>query len=130
MKTLIAALAAVATVTAVAAPAVAQPYRGNDGWDRGAPSYRDHDRWDRGSQNIYAREADLQRRIDAGVRRGLLTRAEVNDLNYTLRQFHRSEANFRPNGLDGRERAALNRQLDWLEARLEGRLNNAAYARR
>jgi hypothetical protein len=118
MKTLIAALAAVATVTAVAAPAAAQPYRGQDRYEA------------RGAYNINAREADLQQRIDRGIRRGLLTRQEVADLNHSLRQFHRTEAAYRADGLTRRERATLDKQLDWLEARLEGRLGNAAYARR
>ncbi len=120
-NTLIAALAAAAAVTAVAAPAVAQPYRGYGHYEQ---------RVDRGAYNLNAREAEIQRRIEIGQRRGLLTRQEMADLNYSLRQYHRSEANYRPGGLTANERSRLDHQLDWLEARLDTRLGNAAYARR
>lgn len=139
--TFIAALGAAAALTAVAAPALAQPWdagryersyerdydRGYDrGYDRDWRDARD----DRRADPIYARAAQLERQIERGARRGQLTRTEVRELDYSVRQFHRSEATFRSNGLNGRERAELNRQLNWLEARLEGRLNNGAYARR
>lgn len=70
MKTLIAALAAVTTVTAIAAPAVAQPY------DR-----HDHGRWEQqGAYNLNQRQAQLNSRIEIGVRRGDISRREAADL--------------------------------------------------
>jgi hypothetical protein len=140
-KTIFAALGAAAAVTAVAAPAVAQPYGYDrqDRYERDARYDRDdrydrgdrHDRWDNGGlRAIDAREAELVRKMDWGIRRGLITRKEQSELNYSLRQLDRSEAAFRGDGrITPRERAELNRQLDWFEARLEGRLGNG-YARR
>jgi len=111
MKTMIAALAAVATVTAVAAPAAAQPYR-------------DYNRWERGHDNINARQAELQRRIDHGVRRGLLSQREFQELRSDIRSINSLERAYRSDGrLTARERTELNRRLDWSEARLENRLD-------
>ena len=108
MKTLIAALAAVTTVTAVAAPAIATA----------AP--RDHGRYEQshGAYNLNQRQNELNRRIEVGQRRGVITGAEAGDLRTQSREIARLEARYRVNGLTARERADLDYRLDRLDARI------------
>lgn len=100
MKTLIAALAAVATVTAVAAPAAAQPYR-----------YRDSER-----------VQTAERRIETGIRTGELSRREANRLQAEVRDFSRLENRYRAGGFTRWERADLDRRYDSLIAQMRGEL--------
>lgn len=131
MKTILATLAAVAAVTAVAAPAAAQSYDRDYGrHEQGRYEQGRHDRYQRDAYSIDARQAQIERRIDIAERRGLLTRAELRELHQGVRSIMRIEANYRVDGLTRRERADLDRRLDWLETRLEGRANNRDYARR
>lgn len=109
MKTLIAALAAVATVTAVAAPAAAQPYR----------DHRYDHSYDRGGYDINRRQERLDRYIDQGVRRGSINRWEANRLRGEFQDIARLEARYRVNGLTGWERADLDRRFDRLEVRVQ-----------
>jgi hypothetical protein len=108
MKTALATLAAVAALTAVTAPAMAQPY-GRYEHERG---------YDRGALNINERQARLDQRIDAGVRRGDLTRREAFRLRAEFRDITRLEARYRVNGLSPWERADLERRLDRLDAQV------------
>jgi len=139
-KTLFAGLAAVAAVTAVAAPAAAQPYRDydryeqgrydGDRWNDGRYDNGRHEqgRWDhRGGYDIDRRQQQIERTIEIGFRRGDLTRREVHELRSDLYSIRRLEAHYRVDGLNWRERAELDRRLDWAERRLEGRLNNREY---
>lgn len=102
MKTLIAAVAGFAALTAVAAPAAAQPY----GQGR-------HDGW-----NINQRQEQLDRRIDRGLRTGDLSRREASRLRDHFRDIARLEARYRVNGLTMRERADLDRRFDRLQAQI------------
>lgn len=124
-KTLFAALAAVATVTAVAAPAAAQPYRDHDRYEQGRwDRDRDGQRGGRGEYNINARQAQLEHRLQQGARRGLITPREMQEMRNDIRSINRLERVYRSDGrLTPRERAELDRRLDWSEARLAGRLD-------
>ena len=120
-KLLITALAA-ASLTALAAPAFAQPGPGHDGrpgYDRGPGPDRGGPGYDRGPDyyggNINEREAQIDARIDVGVRRGDLTRAEAFRLRSELRGIERLERRYRNSG---RGMAA------WERRDLETRLNN------
>jgi len=111
-KVLIPALALVAA--SVALPAAAQSY--GPGRD-----YRDHDRYERsdyGWQSINQRQAQLDRRIDRGVRNGQLTRREAGRLRSEFASLVRLEAQYRRGGLNRWERADLDDRFDRLEARI------------
>jgi len=114
MKTLIAALAAVTTVTAVAAPAIAsaQPAR----WHH-----------DDGAYNLNQRQDELNRRIEWGVRSGALDRREAADLRQDAREIARLEARYRINGLNPRERADLDRRFDRLDAQIARQTHDRDY---
>lgn len=112
MKTLIAALAAVTTVTAVAAPAIAsaQPAR-----------------WHDGAYNLNQRQAELDRRIEIGARQGVITRREAANLRAQSYEIARLEARYRVNGLNPRERADLDRRFDRLETRIARETHDRDY---
>lgn len=98
MKTFLAMAAAVGALT-LAAPAAAQSY---GGW-----------------QPINQRQAQLDYRIDQGVRSGDLTRREAANLRAEFNQIARIEADYRrSNGLSGWERADLDRRFDNLSQRI------------
>lgn len=113
-KALIPALALVAA--SVALPAAAQSY-GHD--NRGG---RDNDRYeqrgDNGWQSINQRQAQLDRRIDQGVRNGSLSRREAGRLRAEFGQLVRLEANYRRGGLNRWERNDLDQRYDRLAARI------------
>jgi hypothetical protein len=62
------------------------------------------------------READLERRIDQGLRSGQLTAAEAQDLRDEFEAIARVEARYRLDGLSTWERADLDRRFDRLAA--------------
>ncbi|WP_395645143.1 hypothetical protein [Terricaulis sp.] len=94
MKKLL-AMAVAAGALAIAAPASAQTW-----------------------QSINQRQAQLDQRIDVGVRNGSLTRAEAVRLRDEFRDLARLEARYRVNGLSYGERADLDRRFDALSARI------------
>lgn len=98
MKAILAAAAALGALT-LAAPAAAQSYHG--GW-----------------QPIAQRQAQLEQRIDQGVRRGDLTRREAANLRSELSDIERLEARYRRDGLSQWERADLDRRMDQLSQRI------------
>jgi hypothetical protein len=101
MKRTLLALAALATVAAapLAAPLAAQA----------AP-------W----QTINQRQANLEHRIDQGVRNGSLTRGEALRLRGEFRSLSRLEASYRrSNGLSMRERADLDARFDRLSRQIK-----------
>ena len=83
----------------IAAPALAQPAVA--GW-----------------QNINARQAQLDQRIDVGVRNGSLTRDEAVRLRGEFRMIADLENRYRAGGLSMAERADLDRRFDLLSARI------------
>ena len=82
---------------AIAAPALAQPAA-----------------W----RNIDQRQAQLDQRIDVGVRNGSLTRDEAMRLRGEFRMIVDLERNYRAGGLSMSERADLDRRFDLLSARI------------
>lgn len=103
MKTFLAMAAAVGALT-LAAPASAQGY---GGW-----------------QPINQRQAQLDHRIDRGVRSGDLTRREAANLRAEFNQIARIEADYRRNGLSAWERADLDRRFDDLSSRIRWERND------
>ncbi len=96
------ALAAAVGALAVAAPASAQS-----------------------RQNINARQANLDARIDAGVRNGNLTRNEAMRLRDEFRDIARLEVRYRAsNGLSQAERRDLDRRFDSLSQRVRFERND------
>jgi hypothetical protein len=69
--------------------------------------------------NINARQAQLDHRIDVGVRNGSLTRREAMNLRYEFRQIAALEARYRrTGGLQPWEMRDLDRRMDLLSARI------------
>lgn len=77
--------------------------------------------------NINQRQAQLDRRIDQGLRRGDLTRVEAQRLRNEFRQIARLEYRYRANGLTLRERADLDRRFDRLAARIRWERHDNQY---
>jgi hypothetical protein len=101
MKKLLAMAVAVSAL-AVAAPASAQSW-----------------------QSINQRQANIDQRIDVGVRNGDLTRAEASRLRDEFRDLARLEARYRSSyGLSVAERRDLDRRFDALSARVRFERND------
>jgi ABC-type microcin C transport system permease subunit YejB len=81
-------------------------------------------------QPINQRQANLEQRIDQGVRSGELTRNEARRLRSEFAALDRLEMRYRRSGggLDARERADLDRRFDRLSAEI--RLQKHDYQRR
>jgi opacity protein-like surface antigen len=95
-KLVLVALAASALATTAAAPAMAAPW-----------------------QSINQRQAQLDHRIDVGVRNGSLTRNEAYRLRTEFRQIARLESRYRSShGLQAWERRDLDRRFDILSAKI------------
>jgi len=121
-RILITALAA-ASLTALAAPAFAQPapgYGGGPGYERGPGYDRSGPGFDRGRDyyggNINQREAQIEARIDRGVQRGDITRREAWRLRSELNDIRRLERRYRftDGHMSGWERQDLESRLDRL----------------
>ena len=96
MKKILIPILAVAAVTATAAPAFAQNW-----------------------QNINQRQANLDRRIDQGVRNGTITRNEAYRLRAEFRDIANLEARYRrTGGLQQWERQDLDRRFDRLSVKI------------
>jgi len=120
MNRLIPVLALTLAAGAVALPAAAQNYSRDD--DR--HSSRNDDRRHGSSysqaswQNINQRQANLDRRIDRGVRNGDLSRREAVRLRGEFNTLARLEQTYRRGGLTQWERADLDRRFDRLSAQV------------
>jgi hypothetical protein len=100
MKRTLLALAALAAVTA--APLTAQAAQAAQ--------------W----QSINQRQANLEQRIDQGVRSGQITRPEAARLRGEFKSISRLEASYRrSNGLSMRERADLDTRFDRLSRQIQ-----------
>ncbi|CAN5221520.1 hypothetical protein BH09PSE1_BH09PSE1_18200 [soil metagenome] len=111
--------ALVLAATSVAAlPAAAQSYHGPShnqggyGPSHNQPYNAGYGNW----QSINQRQAQLDRRIDQGVRNGSLSRREATRLRGEFNGIARLEASYRRGGLSGWERADLDRRFDRLSA--------------
>ncbi len=112
-KTLLVPALIVAAVSATALPAAAQSYNRPG-------QHQNHD--DRGNyggwQSINVRQANLDRRIDQGVRNGQLSRREATRVRSEFNALLRLEANYRRGGLTAWERSDLDRRFDRLSAQI------------
>ncbi len=69
-------------------------------------------------QSINQRQANLEQRIDAGVRDGSLTRREADRLRGEFFRIERLEHTYRRNGLSWRERQDLDRRFNALSGQI------------
>ena len=118
------ALALAIAAASVALPAAAQSYHGPayHGPARPGPAHQvGYGGW----RSIDARQAELDRRIDQGVRAGQINRREAARLRGEFSSLQRLEANYRRGGLTAWERADLDRRFD----RLSSQIRDARYDR-
>lgn len=110
MKKFAILLAAGLGVVAASAPATAAPAAPNHGYSYG---YDQGGAW----QNINARQARIQAKINQGIRSGALSRSEVAQINARFRSIAALEASYRRSrpGLTLAERRDLDRRFDALE---------------
>ena len=111
MKKMLIPALVLASVSAAALPAAAQSHN--------RPGQHQND--DRGYgnwQSINARQANLDRRIDVGVRNGQLSRREATRLRGEFAGLLRLEANYRRGGLTAWERNDLDRRFDRLSSQI------------
>ncbi len=146
-KTLFVTLAIATAAAAIAGPAAAQSYgygQRDQGRHEQGDRYeqnsryehesryeqtnrpRDNRRWD-DRADVNARQAQIERRIEWGVRRGALDRREADRLRWEVRDIARLEAQYRHGGLTQPERRGLDRRLDRLEAQLERESHDRDY---
>jgi hypothetical protein len=114
MKKILLSIAAVSAIAAaVPAMASAQAYgpdRGPDRYDRDYGHDRGYGQGDR--------VARLDQRIDMGIRSGSLTRNEAWRLKGDLRETARLQVRYSRGGLNGWERADLDRRFDRISAQI------------
>ncbi|AQR60992.1 hypothetical protein BZG35_04445 [Brevundimonas sp. LM2] len=113
MKTLLVPALVLAAVTAAALPAAAQS-RGHNQPAPHASANAGYGNW----QSINVRQANLDRRIDQGVRSGSLSRREATRLRGEFTSLLRLESNYRRGGLTAWERTDLDRRFDRLSAQI------------
>jgi hypothetical protein len=118
LKKIALATVAAATLATAGAAAAQQPYgyQGYNGYENRSDYGYGH-RWD-DAGNINRRQAEIDRRIEWGIRSGSLTGREAMELRAESRDIDRLEARYRYNGMTGWERADLDRRLDRLEYHL------------
>ncbi len=115
MKSLLIALSAGAALTAgLATAAVAAPGYGHPAPAYGAPRHAPAPAW----VSVGQRQANLQQRIDLGVRTGALTRGEAQRLRAELQSIERLERRYRAGGLTRWEMADLDQRMDVLSRRI------------
>lgn len=86
--------------------------------------YERRDNDDRGWTTIDRRQRQLDRRIDVGLRNGLLSRREASALRAEFREIANLEVRYRRNGLSFAERRDLDRRFDHLSYRIEAELRD------
>ncbi len=109
MKKMLVPALVLAAVSATALPASAQAHRGND--HNAGQAYGN---W----QTINARQANLDRRIDQGVRNGQLSRREATRVRGEFNTLLRLETSYRRGGLTAWERNDLDRRFNLLSAQI------------
>jgi hypothetical protein len=80
--------------------------------------------WQQGWQSINQRQANIDRRIDRGIRSGALNRNEAQRLRIQFRDLNRLEQQYRRNGLSMAERRDLDRRFDRLAQRVRTQKND------
>lgn len=103
MKKILLTLVAASALTAAALPAAAAPH---------------------GPNNINAHQAQIEQRINHGVRSHKLTQREATQLRAQVRQIARLEARYRVNGLQNWERQDLDRRLDRVGAQVTAQMRD------
>ena len=78
-------------------------------------------------QSINQRQANLNVRIDQGIRSGALTRPEAARLRAQMRQVANLEYRYRRNGLTAWERRDLDRRFDAISARVRIQKHDRQY---
>lgn len=106
--------ALVLAAASVSLPAAAQSYGANHGPNRPPVAGPGHNNW----QSINQRQAQLERRIDQGVRNGSLSRREATRLRSEFNTLERLERQYRRGGLSAWERNDLDRRFDRLAAQI------------
>jgi hypothetical protein len=87
--------------------------------------YERRDDDDRGGwQNVNAAQRQLDRRIEAGMRSGHISRREARELRDEFGDIVRLEARYRDNGLNRWERTDLSRRLDRLDAQITAEMRD------
>lgn len=81
-------------------------------------------------QPINARQANLDKRIDIGVRNGSLNRAEAKRLRGEFRSINQLERRYRAGGLSNWERRDLDRRFDALAAKIRHESRDRDHRRR
>jgi len=76
-------------------------------------------------QSINQRQANLENRIDNGVRNGSLTRREATRLRNQFYHLERLERQYRRGGLSWSERRDLDRRFDRLSAQIRFQKHDA-----
>ncbi len=132
MKTLLLGMAA-ASAVAIAAPAAAQYQSNNNRYQNSNDRYQNDRGY--GSQQAYAGEAgldnriaNLDQRLQAGIRSGAIDRTEARDLRMEMRDLIRLEARYSVNGLSVAERQELQGRIRALRQNLRT-ADNGAYDR-
>ena len=116
--------AIVLAAVSVAAPSFAHSY------SRPAPPHHGAQHAGYGAwQSINARQANLDRRIDQGVRNGQISRREATRLRGEFSSILRLEANYRRGGLTAWERQDLDRRFDRLSAQVRSERNDRDHRR-
>jgi len=100
MKRIVLSMIAAGAIAGAAVPAFAQGYRSSD--------------W----QPLSVRQAQIDQRIDQGVRSGQLTRREARGLRSEYGSLLRLEARYKSDGLSYRERTDLQHRYDMLASRV------------
>jgi hypothetical protein len=140
-ETLIATLAAVGALTAVAAPAAAQPYGYDSGrYERGYDSRYDNGRYDNGrydngryDNGRYDRwnQRSLGRialnRVDRAIEDRRLSPWEARRLRAEAFDLYQTEARIGGNGMDWRERQMIRDRFQSLMARLDRDIHDRDY---
>lgn len=109
MKKLIVPALVLVAASAAALPAAAQSYG-----SRAQVQAQGYGNW----QPINVRQANLDRRIDQGLRNGQLSRREAVRLRGEFNGLLRLEASYRRGGLTAWERNDLDRRFDRLSAQI------------
>ena len=112
--------ALVLAAASVAVPAAAQSSGPNHGPNRPPVAGPGYNNW----QSINQRQAQLDRRIDQGVRSGQLSRREATRLRSEFNSLARLESQYRRGGLSSWERNDLDRRFDRLSAQIRYERND------
>ncbi len=113
MKKILLSIAAASALAMASAPAMAQPY----GAPHGGPSYGERGP-DRGF-DMRSRVDRVLAKVDRAIHSGRLTRSERTSLSYRATKLSNLQRQYERGGLSGYERAALDREANDLDNRID-----------